>query len=131
MAGVQLAAHSDSLPHKIGAFFQGLGLRSPCKNEGSLEARNLQLKRLPSADQGAVHSCDHLRRRKPRIFNRLGNQGRVERSSWLREHLSLSLHETNLGTANAIQALQGLLGPVGSKASYHPVDFDGRLYHLC
>jgi hypothetical protein len=31
---------------------------------------------------------------------------------------------------NAIQAFEGLLGPFGSKASYHAVDFDRCLHHL-
>ncbi len=92
MAGMELAGHSDSLPHKIGAFFQGLGLRSPCKNEGLLEARNLQLKRLPSADQGAVHSCNHLRRRKPRILDGFGNESGVEGFTGLGKNFSLSLY---------------------------------------
>jgi hypothetical protein len=45
--------------------------------------------------------------------------------------LGLAFDEIHLCATNAIQALQGLLGPVGSKASYHPVDLDGCLCHLC
>lgn len=31
---------------------------------------------------------------------------------------------------NAIQALEGLLGPTGSKASYHAIDFYRRFHYL-
>ncbi len=131
MAAVELAGHTNSLSHEISTGFQRVFLRTAHQHEWMIQARDIQLEEILALDQGPAHGCHHLGRREPCIFNCLGNQGRVKGLPRLGKYLGLSLHQIHIGTTNAIQALQGLLGPIGSKASHHAFDFHCSFNDLC
>ncbi len=66
----------------------------------------------------------------PGILDRLGNLRRIKGLVLFGENDALAFHQADFGMINAIQALQGLLGPFGSKPSYHAADLDRRLLDL-
>lgn len=130
MAGVKFAGHTDFFPHEVSPFSERVCLCPAGQHKRVIQPRNIQLGELLSLDESPVSRHNDLGRRKARVLDRFGNQDGIEGLSRFRKHLGLPLHQIHVGTTNAIQALQGLLGPFGSKASYHAVDFDGRLHHL-
>ena len=130
MAGVEFAGHTNFFPHEVSPFSERVCLRSTGQHKRVMEPRNIQLGEFLPLDQSPISRHNDLCRRKARVLDRFGNQDGIERFPWFGNHLGLPLHQIHVGMINAIQALQGLLGPFGSKASDHAVDFDGHLHHL-
>ncbi len=125
-----LARHLDFLAYKVDLLFQRGFFRSSGKNEGALQTRHIQLQSSVAGRKRSIHDRVNLRRCKPCVVDRFGNQGRIEGFSRLCVNSRLTLHKIDISMTNAIQAFQGLFGPFRSKPSDHAVNSDHSPNHL-
>lgn len=128
-SGSNPTRHTNLLAYKIGPL-QGTQLCSTSENERMLQAWHLQFQTAVFGGKRSVRDGVHFGRREPGVPNCLGNQDRIEGFSRLRVNCCLAFHQIDISMTNAIQALQGLFGPFGSKPSYHAVDSDRGPDHL-
>jgi len=127
----QLPSNANRLlPLRVSLLPQSRELRPTGKEKRIRQARHIQLQGAAFAGKRAVSNYFDFGCSKSCIFNRLGNSRWVEGFPWLGKHFRLPLHQIHVCATNAIQALQSLLGSVGSKPSYHSVDFDRGLLDL-
>lgn len=124
-----LSPHTDLLAYKIGPL-QGTQLCSTSENERMFQARHIQFQASVLGCESTVCNNRNIRCRESGIVNRLGNQDRIEGFSRPRVNCCLAFHQIDISMTNAIQALQGLFGPFGSKPSNHAVDSDRGANHL-
>lgn len=130
MARVERTGYADSLTQQIGPFFQRPRLRSSLKHKSMIQPWNLQHNQFLAFQQGPFRGHNDSNRCKTRTLDRLGNQNRVKRLPRLWEYLAFPFHQIHFCMINAIQALEGLLGPTGSQPSYHAIDFHRGVYDL-
>ncbi len=70
----------------------------------------------------------HFHNGDPAVVSGLQNPRGIERGARLGENSNTPVEQTDFGFRNAIQALKGLFGPIGSKRADHPVDLHARAF---
>ncbi len=127
---LQFARDPHPLACEIGTFLKRLGLRAALQGEGMAHTRNIQLDLLATRGERPGGRHQDLGGGEAGVLDGLGNPSRVEGPASPGKNLALALQQTYISTINAIQALQGLFGPLGSKPSYHAVNLDCGFLHL-